>query len=25
VMVDPVTGELVGAADPRRDGAAAGY
>lgn len=25
VMVDPFTGELVGAADPRRDGAAAGY
>jgi gamma-glutamyltranspeptidase/glutathione hydrolase len=25
VMVDPVTGELIGAADPRRDGAAVGY
>jgi gamma-glutamyltranspeptidase/glutathione hydrolase len=25
VMVDPETGELVGAADPRRDGAAVGY
>lgn len=25
VMMDPKTGELVGAADPRRDGAAVGY
>lgn len=25
VLVDPVTGELVGGADPRRDGAAFGY
>lgn len=25
VLVDPVTGELVGGADPRRDGAAIGY
>ncbi|HQD80047.1 MAG TPA: gamma-glutamyltransferase [Bacillota bacterium] len=25
VMVDPNTGELIGAADPRRDGAAVGY
>lgn len=25
VMMDPATGELVGGADPRRDGAAVGY